>query len=126
MDWVATFLDIAKVSPDRNYPLDGKSLLPVLRKPKKIFARELYWKMLYREQKALRSGDWKYLSVEGNEFLFNLAKDERERANYARREPKVFSLLREKYSAWEAQLPKHPDASYAVPATRADLAVPSS
>ena len=35
----------------------------------------------------MRSGDWKYLSVEGDEFLFNLAKDERERANYGKRDP---------------------------------------
>ena len=126
MDWVATFLDAAGVKPHPDYPLDGRSLLQVLKSPKKTFARELYWKMLFREQKALRAGDWKYFSVEGNEFLFNLAKDERERANYAMREPKVFSLLKEKYSAWEAQLPKHPDAIYSVPATRADLAVPSS
>jgi hypothetical protein len=114
------------VKPHPDYPLDGRSLLQVLKSPKKTFARELYWIMLFREQKALRAGDWKYFSVEGNEFLFNLAKDERERANYAMREPKVFSFLKEKYSAWEAQLPKHPDAIYSVPATRADLAVPSS
>ena len=126
MDWVATILGIAKVSPDRNYPLDGRSLLPVLLNPRKTFRRELYWKMLYCDQKAMRAGDWKYLSVEGNEFLYNLARDERERASYARRAPKVLSLLREKYSAWEAQLPKHPDAAYSVPATRADLATPSS
>jgi hypothetical protein len=82
--------------------------------------------MLFRDQKAMRSGSWKYLSVEGNEFLYDLSKDERERANYARRVPEIFSLLKEKYSAWEAQLPKHPDATYSVPATRADLATPSS
>jgi arylsulfatase A-like enzyme len=126
MDWVATFLDAAGVKPHRDYPLDGISLLPILKNPKKLKRRDLYWKMLYREQKALRSGDWKYFSVEGNEFLFNLAADERERANYAQREAKVFALLKEKYLAWEAQLPNHPDAAYAVPATRADLAVPSS
>ena len=126
MDWVATILAIAKVSPDRNYPLDGRSLLNVLRDPGKTFKRDLYWKMLYRNQKALRAGDWKYLSVEGEEFLFNLAKDERERANYARREPKILAFLKEKYLAWEAQLPTHPDATYSVPATRADLATPSS
>jgi arylsulfatase A-like enzyme len=126
MDWVATFLDAAGVQPHPDYPLDGRSLLKVLKSPKKTFARELYWKMLFREQKALRAGDWKYFSVEGNEFLFNLARDERERANYAMREPKVFASLKEKYSAWEAQLPKHPDAVYSVPAARADLAVPSS
>jgi len=26
--------------------------------------------MLFRNQKALRAGDWKYLSIEGNDFLF--------------------------------------------------------
>jgi len=126
MDWAATFLEAAGVQPDGNYPLDGKSLLQVMQKPKNIFARDLYWKMLYRNQKALRSGDWKYLSVEGDEFLFNLAKDERERANFGRREPKRLAALRAKYLAWEGALPRHPDASYSVPATRADLVVPSS
>jgi arylsulfatase A-like enzyme len=126
MDWVATFLDAAGVQPDRKYPLDGKSLLKVIEQPKKIFERDLYWKMLYREQKAMRSGDWKYLSVEGNEFLFNLAQDERERANFGKREPKRLAALRSKYLAWEAALPKHPDASYSVPASKADLATPSS
>jgi len=33
--------------------------------------------------------------------------------------------MRERYLAWEEALPKHPDASYSVPATRADLAQPS-
>jgi arylsulfatase A-like enzyme len=126
MDWVATILDAAGVAPDRNYLLDGISLLKILKNPKKLVKRDLFWRMLYRNQKAMRSGDWKYLSVEGDEFLFNLVKDERERANWARRAPKVFSLLKEKYSAWEAQLPKHPDASYSVPATKADMVTPAS
>jgi arylsulfatase A-like enzyme len=122
---VATFLDIAGVSADKNYPLDGKSLLSILSSPSRIFKRELFWKMLYRNQKAMRSGDWKYLSVEGDEFLYNLAKDERERANYGKREPGRLAAMREKYLAWEESLPRHPDATYSVPATRADLAQPS-
>ncbi len=63
--------------------------------------------MLFRNQKAMRSGSWKYLSVDGDEFLFDLSQDERERANYGKREP------------------KHPDATYSVLATKADLAHPS-
>ena len=126
MDWVATFLDVAGVSPDPRYPLDGKSLLHVLQRPQKTFDRDLFWKMLFRNQKAMRSGDWKYLSVEGDEFLFNLAKDERERANYGKREPQRLAALRAKYQAWEDALPKHPDATYSVPASKADLATPSS
>jgi hypothetical protein len=82
--------------------------------------------MLYREQKALRSGDWKYLSVEGNEFLYNLARDERERANYGKRDPGRLAGMRAKYLAWEESLPKHPDACYSVPAAKADMVTPSS
>ena len=126
MDWVATFLEVAGVKAHRDYPLDGRSLLKVLRDPKKTFARELYWKMLFREQKALRAGNWKYLSVEGSEFLFNLAKDERERANMGGRDPKRLAAMRAKVQAWEASLPAHPGAQFSVPATKADLVTPSS
>jgi arylsulfatase A-like enzyme len=126
MDWVATFLEAAGVAPHPDYPLDGVSLLPVLGSPSKTFARELYWKMLYRNQQALREGDWKYLSVEGDEFLFNLAADERERANHARRDPGRLAAMRARYRAWDDALPKHPDATYSVPATKADLVTPAS
>jgi arylsulfatase A-like enzyme len=126
MDWVATFLDAAGVEPHVGYPLDGISLMNILKNPKRTVRRDLFWKMLYRSQKALRSGDWKYLSVEGDEFLFNLAKDERERANFGKRDPKRLAAMRAKYLAWEEALPKHPDATYSVVATKADMVTPSS
>jgi arylsulfatase A-like enzyme len=125
MDWVATFLAAAGVSADERYPLDGMNLLSVLSSPRKIRRRNLFWKMLYRSQKAIRSGDWKYLSIEGDEFLFNLAQDERERANYARHRPEVFEELKSKFAEWERSLPTYPDAAYSVPATKSDLATPS-
>ncbi|MEQ1854452.1 MAG: hypothetical protein ABMA01_23015, partial [Chthoniobacteraceae bacterium] len=106
--------------------LDGKRLLKTIQRPKKTFERDLYWKMLFRNQKALRSGDWKYLSVDGDEFLFNLATDERERANHGKRDPKRLADLRAKYQAWDDALPKHPDAVYSVPASKADMVTPSS
>ena len=126
MDWVATFLDAAGVSPHKDYPLDGKSLLPALKNPEKIFNRDLFWKMLYRSQKAMRSGNWKYLSVEGDEFLFDLSKDQRERANFGKRDPARLAAMRARYQAWDDALPKHPDAVYSVPATKADMVTPSS
>jgi len=126
MDWVATFLDAAGVSPDRSYPLDGISLLKTLKNPKKLVKRDLFWKMLFRNQKAMRSGAWKYLSVEGDEFLFDLSRDERERANHGKRDPDRLAEMRAKYQAWDDALPKHPDAVYSVPATKADMVTPSS
>jgi arylsulfatase A-like enzyme len=125
MDWVATFLAAAGVKPDESYPLDGMNLLSVLSSPRKIKKRNLFWKMLYRTQKAMRSGDWKYLSIEGDEFLFNLAKDERERANFARRRPDVFEKMKKSYEEWDRSLPTYPDAAFSVVNTRADLATPS-
>ena len=51
------------------------------------FARPLHWRMNHRGQRALRDGDWKYLRVDGNDYLFDIAADERERANRGAREP---------------------------------------
>jgi len=125
MDWVATFFAAAGVKAHPDYPLDGASLLPVLEQPAAAFERELFWRMKFRRQKALRSGQWKYLAIEGNEFLFDLAADPRERANRAAREPERFAALRARYADWERTLPDFPDATFSVPATPADLASPS-
>ena len=125
MDWTATFLDASGVEPQRDHPLDGVSLLRLLEKPEATFERDLFWRMKYRNQKAMRSGEWKYLSIESDEFLFNLASDERERANQAKREPQRLAALRGRYAAWEKTLPEFPGATFSVPATKADLATPS-
>jgi arylsulfatase A-like enzyme len=127
MDWVATFLEAAGAAPHADYPLDGLSLLGVLQVPQATFARELFWRMKHRRQRAVRSGDWKYFASEDGEFLFNLARDARERANYAKREPARLAELRARYEAWERSIPAIPDdAAVSIPYTRADLAYPSS
>ena len=125
MDWAATFLDAAGVSPHRDFPLDGASLMPVLSSPDRPFERELFWRMKYRDQKAMRSGDWKYLSLEGSEFLFNLARDARERANLARRDPQRLAAMRARYGEWEADMPPiPPDAAVSLVHDKATLAAP--
>ncbi len=109
MDWVPTFLAAAGASGDRRYPLDGIDLSPVLAQPQNVVERDLFWRMKFRSQMAMRSGDWKYLAIEGNEYLFNLARDERERANLIKREPERFAELKKRYAAWEASVPPIPD-----------------
>jgi arylsulfatase A-like enzyme len=126
MDWVPTFLEAAGVAPDPHHPLDGISLLPVLADPDACIERELYWRMKFRDQRALRAGSWKYLSLEGDEFLFDLSQDQRERANRGRLEPERLAAMRKRYAEWEATLPPLPaDAAFAIPYTKADLAQPS-
>jgi arylsulfatase A-like enzyme len=125
MDWVPTFLDAAGVSPHPDYPLDGISLLPALNGA--VVERDLFWRMKFRDQKAMRSGAWKYLSVEGEEFLFNLERDPRERANYRRRESAKFEELKGEYEAWHASVPPIPaDAAVSIPYGKADLTSPAS
>jgi len=109
MDWVPTFLAAAGVAADPRYPLDGVDLNPLLARPDAVVERDLFWRMKFREQKAVRSGDWKYLAIEGNEYLFNLARDERERANVIKREPERLAELKRRYAAWEATLPPIPE-----------------
>jgi arylsulfatase A-like enzyme len=125
MDWVATFLEAAGAKPHPDYPLDGMSLMLVLKDPRATFARDLFWRMKHRAQRAVRSGDWKYFASEDGEFLFNLAVDSRERANYAKREPAKLAELKAKYEAWEKSIPPIPeDAVVNIPFTRAELAHP--
>ena len=109
MDWVATFLAAAGVAPDPGHPLDGMNLMPVLGDPTHVTERELFWRMKHRSQRAVRSGAWKYLAMDGHEYLFDLARDARERANLARRYPERLTELRNRYDKWAATMPPVPD-----------------
>ena len=112
MDWSATMLEAGGGQPHPDWPIDGVSLLSVLRDPALRFERALYWRMNHRSQRALREGDWKYLQVDGNEYLFNIRQDERERANLAAREPGRLERMRAKWLAWNESVPPIPsDAS---------------
>ena len=87
--------------------------------------RELFWRMKFRNQKAMRAGAWKYLSLDGDEFLFDLSRDQRERANRGRAEPARLADMRDRYAKWEATIPALPaDATFSIPYTKADLAQP--
>ena len=108
MDWSATMLDIAGAAPDPAYPLDCVSLLPVLQAEGREFARPLFWRMNHRGQRALRDGDWKYLRVDGHDYLFDIPADERERANLATRDPQRLARMRDAWEAWNATLPPIP------------------
>lgn len=108
MDWSATMLELAGVAAQADYPLDGVSLLPVLRAPADCFVRPMFWRMNHRGQRAYREGDWKYLRVDDIDYLFNIAQDERERANLAGREPARLERMRAAWLDWQASLPPIP------------------
>ena len=109
MDWSATMLAAAGVAADPAYPLDGISLMDVLRAPTRTFRRPLHWRMNHRGQRALRDGDWKYLRVDGHDYLFDIPADERERANKAGREPDRLARMRDAWEEWNRTMPPIPE-----------------
>ena len=122
MDWSATVIDAAGARPEAEYPLDGVSLLPLLRDESPEFSRPMYWRMNHRGQRALRQGDWKYLRVDEHDYLFDLTKDERERANLARQEPERLSAMRREWERWSEELPPIPaDAFVGITYTKKDM-----
>ena len=101
-------LEAAGAAPHPEYPLDGISLLPLFADPAWDPGRRLYWRMLHRHQAAMREGVWKYLAMDGHEYLFDLSRDERERANRAGLEPERLLQMRQAWQGWDAQLPPIP------------------
>src|SRR3989344_1598153 len=61
---------------------------------------------------AMRQGVWKYLRVDGDDYLFNLADDQRERANRAPVEPERLQTMRAAWEAWNATMPAIPAAAF--------------
>ena len=108
MDWSATMLAAAGVDAAPCYPLDGVSLLPVLQGGEP-FERPMYWRMKHRGQRAMRRGRWKYLQVDGHDYLFDIESDERERANRGPREPQRLAAMREDWLHWQATMPAIPE-----------------
>ena len=108
MDWSATLLEAAGARADAAYPLDGQSVLSVLKDSTKRFHRPLHWRMNHRGQRALRDGDWKYLRVDGNDYLFNIPGDERERANLGNHQPERLAAMRHAWETWNDTMPPIP------------------
>jgi arylsulfatase A-like enzyme len=108
MDWMPTLLAAAGLAPDASYPPDGENLLPILTGQARTHARKLYWRFRAGAQRAVREGDWKYLRIASNEFLFDLGKDPRERANLRNRHKDVFERLKGDWETWSGtMLPEH-------------------
>ena len=85
-------------------PFDGIDLMPALRggAPR---PRELSWRLAQRQQQsALRSGDWKYLRVATDEYLFDLETDPGEKHDRSTEHPEVLAELRRKYADWEGEM----------------------
>lgn len=122
MDWSATMLQAASAVASEGYPLDGQSLLGLLTDGSKIFEQPLFWRMNHRGQRAMRLGNFKYLRVDGHDYLFDLTQDARERANLGKHLPERLAAMCAAWEAWDATMPAIPeDATVSLGYGRADM-----
>jgi arylsulfatase A-like enzyme len=107
MDWVPTLLAAAGASADPVHRTDGTDLLPALTGAAPTVPRKLFWRFKGNAQRAARDGDYKFLKILDNTFLFNVVEDPMERANLKRRLPAVYERLVDDWHAWnETMLPE--------------------
>ncbi len=105
LDWTATMLAVAGVTPPPSHLLDGMDLLPVLSAHQSARERTLFWRTTQRtRQGALRRGGWKYLRDEDGEYLFDLVLDPGERRDRSRDESQRFEALQAAYAEWEREM----------------------
>jgi len=105
MDWSATMLAAAGVAPAPDYPLDGIDLSPAFVDPAWRRPGDLCWRMKHRDQAALVREGWKYLRIDGVDYLFNLEIDARERANLRDRHPEKLRELKTAWLEWAQGVP---------------------
>jgi arylsulfatase A-like enzyme len=104
MDWVPTLLAAAAALPDPAYPLDGMNLLPMLTQNSAPVSRKLFWRYKANAQRAVRDGDYKFLKILDNTFLFNVVEDPLERANLKDRHKDVYQRLVREWNDWSASM----------------------
>jgi hypothetical protein len=84
--------------------------------------RKLFWRYKANAQRAARDGDYKYLKILDNTFLFNVVEDPMERANLKERQKDVYDRITGEWSEWNATMLPEIDESYTENFTGAELA----
>jgi uncharacterized sulfatase len=106
VDFYPTFLDIAGAAGAPNHPLDGESILPLLKQTGTLKRDAIYWHYPHYHHStpagAIRQGRWKLIEFyeDGRLELYNLKRDIAEKHNLATEMPQKAAQLQQKLAAW--------------------------
>jgi len=106
MDVTASILAAARAQLPASYRPDGINILPIIGGKAQVLERRLFWRVARpeRQQRAVRSGQWKLL-VDGTQLLlFDLAADPGERTDLAARRPDLVASLKRLLAEWESDV----------------------
>ena len=109
MDFLPTLLDAAGAKPDQRKAPDGVSLMPTLSDPARVEERTLFWRYHAHSQGAVRRGQYKYLSIEGAEYLFDVVADPQERGNLNKHQEAIFRELKAAWTKWNGEMLAYTD-----------------
>jgi arylsulfatase A-like enzyme len=112
MDLTASVLGVTGTPAPDSARLEGINLLPIVEGRSPAIERTFFFRVATaaRQQRAVRTGDWKLVMDGGNAgaastaFLFNLRQDIGERNDIARERPDLVRKLRGLLTAWEADV----------------------
>jgi arylsulfatase A-like enzyme len=111
MDWLPTLVAAAGTRPAPGHAPDGIDIAGAMNGGE-LPERTLFWRYKAHGQRACRRGDWKYLKIDANEFLFDIPRDSLERANLKARETARFAALAKAWKTWDAtMLPLDPKSN---------------
>ncbi|PYR24425.1 MAG: twin-arginine translocation pathway signal protein, partial [Acidobacteria bacterium] len=111
MDWLPTLVAAAGTAPNAAFPPDGMNLLSLLTGNVAPVPRKLFWRYKANAQRAARDGDYKFLKILENTFLFNVVDDPMERANLKVRQRDVYERLVAEWYEWNAAMLPEVDES---------------
>lgn len=104
MDVLPTLLSIANISTEHKF--DGMDFSKTLFANKKLKNRSTFWR--YRNQWVAREGNWKYLKIKDQEYLFNLQKDVQEHTDLKEANSKKIEYLKSLMNIWESEMDTYP------------------
>lgn len=105
MDLTASILAASGVALPADLRLDGIDLFPILEGRAPQVERTLFWRAhAARQQRAVRSGDWKLVQDMNRWLLFDLRRDVGERTDLVAQQPEVARRLRALLDAWAREV----------------------
>lgn len=100
---------LAEIHGKPTLPLEGHSILPVLRGEKEVAPPKLYWEWL--GNCAVRDGQWKIvwdtLNPKKQWQLYDVEADRTELADLAAEKPEIIARLSADYTRWAKSLGRH-------------------
>lgn len=101
-DVMPSFCAAAGVAPDPSWKVDGTNMLDVWRGRAPAPERTIFWEFTVEGWNMLAAmrGDWKYLRMGDNHWLYNVKLDPQERRTLAGEYPDMFKRLRGEAESW--------------------------